>query len=284
MSTLKQVAKEAHVSVGTVSNVIRGTAHVSPELRERVLTAIRELEYYPGAIASDLVKQTYMLGMVLPDITNPFFPEMMREPKTEHMNADISWLPLIRMSESNEKRRSCRPCGQDASTESSWPQRRERIPGTYGPRWRLASRSCVLTEVLQESILTRFCWTMREALSDVWRHLIRAGHHRIAIITGPLCVQSARERFHGYRDALEEAEIRIAHNLVQEGDYRKESGYKLGRKLAKMRDRPSAIFVCNGMMTLGVLEALRRSAFNAHRTLRWPHSITRRKAVPSIPA
>jgi hypothetical protein len=78
MSTLKQVAKEAHVSVGTVSNVIRGTAHVSPELRERVLTAIRELEYYPGAIASDLVKQTYMLGMVLPDITNPFFPEMMR--------------------------------------------------------------------------------------------------------------------------------------------------------------------------------------------------------------
>ncbi len=78
MSTLKQVAKEAHVSIGTVSNVIRGTAHVSPELRERVQTAIRQLEYYPGAVANDLVKQTCMLGMVLPDITNPFFPEIMR--------------------------------------------------------------------------------------------------------------------------------------------------------------------------------------------------------------
>ncbi len=79
MSTLVDVAKRANVSIGTASNVLRGTARVSAELRERVVAAIRELEYYPGSVAHDVqIKHTCMLGMILPDITNPFFPEMMR--------------------------------------------------------------------------------------------------------------------------------------------------------------------------------------------------------------
>ena len=79
MSTIVEVARRASVSIATVSNVIRGTKPVSPELRERVRAAIRELDYYPNAIARGLkVKQTRMLGMVLPDITNPFFPGIIR--------------------------------------------------------------------------------------------------------------------------------------------------------------------------------------------------------------
>src|SRR5579875_2772996 len=79
MATIIEVAKRANVSIGTVSNVLRGTARVSAGLRERVEIAIRDLDYHPNEIARSLkVNQTYMLGMVLPDITNPFFPEIIR--------------------------------------------------------------------------------------------------------------------------------------------------------------------------------------------------------------
>lgn len=79
MITIVQVAERARVSIATVSNVVRGTKRVSPALQERVQAAIRDLDYYPNEIARSLkVKQTRMLGMVLPDITNPFFPEIIR--------------------------------------------------------------------------------------------------------------------------------------------------------------------------------------------------------------
>src|ERR1700759_3808558 len=79
MPTIVEVAKRAGVSLATVSNVIRGTKRVSPEVEQRVQTAIRDLDYYPNEIARSLkVKQTRMLGIVVPDITNPFFPEIIR--------------------------------------------------------------------------------------------------------------------------------------------------------------------------------------------------------------
>ncbi len=75
MATIAEVAKRARASTGTVSNVIRGTVRVSPALRARVEAAIRDLDFHPNEIARSLkVKHTYMLGLVLPDVTNPFFP------------------------------------------------------------------------------------------------------------------------------------------------------------------------------------------------------------------
>ena len=79
MSTIVEVAKRAGVSTATVSNVIRGTRRVSEARKERVQAAIRDLNYSPNEIARSLkVRQTRMIAMVLPDITNPFFPEMIR--------------------------------------------------------------------------------------------------------------------------------------------------------------------------------------------------------------
>ena len=101
MSTIVEVAKRAAVSIATVSNVIRGTKRVSPALQKRVQFAIRELDYYPNAIARGLkVKQTRMLGMVLPDITNPFFPGIIRGAEDTRLRAITSWSQRIRMNRS----------------------------------------------------------------------------------------------------------------------------------------------------------------------------------------
>jgi len=90
---------------------------------------------------------------------------------------------------------------------------------------------------------------------DCVRHLLRVGYRDIAIITGPLELQSAQERLRGYENALREARAKISKDLILEGDFREESGHRLGKELLLRRLRPSAIFVCNGVMTLGVLQA-----------------------------
>src|SRR5450631_4013364 len=79
MATIKDVAKEARVSVGTVSNVLGGTVPVSPAVRERVLRVIARLDYHPDQFARSLkTGHSHMLGMVISDITNPFFPQLSR--------------------------------------------------------------------------------------------------------------------------------------------------------------------------------------------------------------
>jgi LacI family transcriptional regulator len=87
------------------------------------------------------------------------------------------------------------------------------------------------------------------------RHMIRSGYRSIAIITGSISLKTARERLRGYTDALREARIKVDRSLILEGDFRQESGYRLAKEVLLRRNRPAAIFVCNGVMTLGVLRA-----------------------------
>ena len=88
------------------------------------------------------------------------------------------------------------------------------------------------------------------------QHLIMRGHRRIAIITGALPLKNARERLAGYEAALTEAGIEIDRTLIAEGDFRQETGLRLGKDLLLRNKRPTALFVSNGMMALGVLEAM----------------------------
>jgi LacI family transcriptional regulator len=88
------------------------------------------------------------------------------------------------------------------------------------------------------------------------RHLVRQGHRNIAVITGPLKAQNACERLQGYEEALREADIPVDNALIHEGDFRYESGNRLAKRLLQSQVNVTAIFVCNGVMTLGVLSAL----------------------------
>lgn len=77
--TIRQIAERAEVSIGTVSHVINGTARVRPKLRRRVLETIRRLGYQPSALAQGLRRnRTNLFGMIIPDVTNPFSPEVVR--------------------------------------------------------------------------------------------------------------------------------------------------------------------------------------------------------------
>ena len=257
MPTIVEVAKRAGVSIATVSNVIRGTRRVSSKLEERVRTAIRDLDYYPNEIARSLkVKQTRMLGMVLPDITNPFFPEIIRGAEDTAFERGYFLVTANTDEQGGRERRivsalrSYRVDGILLASASGNDTTHIRSTMQAGISIVCLDRS--VPGIKMDAVLLDNIRGGRECV----RHLIQCGHRRIAIITGSLELQTGRERLRGYEDALKEAGISLDPGLILEGDFRDASGYRLGKELLCRRTKPTAIFVCNGVMTLGVLKAL----------------------------
>lgn len=256
MTTIVEVAERARVSIATVSNVIRGTKRVSPALHERVQTAIRELDYYPNELARSLkVKQTRMLGMVLPDITNPFFPDVIRGAEDAAFERGYFLVTANTDEQIGRERRivsalrSYRVAG--ILLASAPGKDTSHIRNSMEAGVSIVCLDRAISGVKTDAVLLDNVRGARECV----RHLIQAGHRRIAVITGPLKLQTGRERFRGYEDALREADIAANQSLVLEGDFRESSGYQLGKELLCRRIKPSAIFVCNGVMTVGVLKA-----------------------------
>lgn len=257
MSTIREVAERAGVSVATASNVVNGNRPVGKARRARVLAAIKELDYHPNEVARSLkVKQTKMLGMVLPDITNPFFSDLIRG--AEDAALERGYLLLTANTDEQVEREK----------RFVAALRSRRVDGILLAA--TASKSEThLTSVLAAGVPIVCLDRMAPGLAadavlvdnvrgtqDCVRHLIRLGHSKIAIITGSLELQIAQERLSGYRAALEEAGIDYPGDLVMEGDFREEAGYRLGKELLFRRERPSAIFACNGVMALGLLIAV----------------------------
>jgi len=257
--TMRQIAERAQVSIGTVSHVINGTATVRPKLRERVLEAIRSLGYQPSALARGLRQnRTNMLGMVIPDITNPFFPGVVRGVE------DVAYKRSFRVILCN--------ADNDPAKESSYVRelRSYRIAGLLiipaagadiaGHLRAYASASVPVVCIDRvpdgwkgDSVLV----ANGEGSYLATRHLIQAGHRRLAVITGPLKLINAAERLKGFTRALAEARLQIEPEFIQEGQFDTASGHQAALRLLRMLPRPTAIFACNDLIAFGVLQAAR---------------------------
>ncbi|HEX6496521.1 MAG TPA: LacI family DNA-binding transcriptional regulator [Acidobacteriaceae bacterium] len=256
MATIIEVAKRADVSIATVSNVIRGTRRVSPQLTERVQTAIRELNYSPNEIARSLkVRQTRMLAMVLPDITNPFFPEIIRGAEDTAFERGYFLMTANTDEQIGRERRivaalrSYRVDGVLLASASGTDI--SHLKGTIDAGVALVCLDRTVPGIRADAVLLDNVRGARECV----RHMIQKGHRSIAIITGSLDLQTGRERLRGYEEALREADIPVERSRILEGDFRHDSGYRHGKHIMEQSVRPDAIFVCNGVMTLGVLKA-----------------------------
>lgn len=256
-ATIKEVARQAGVSVGTVSNVISGTVGVSKLLRERVLQAARELDYHPNHVARSLkIRQTNMLGMVISDITNPFFPQLVRGAE------DAAWrhnyvLMTFNSDDQPERERQIfsvlRKRNVDgmllvlAADEGELPHVRQTAAVTP-----IVCLDRTPRGVEFDSVTVDNAGGARACVA----HLIERGHRRIGILTGALSLETGRERLRGYKEALEEAGIPPDPALIRCCDFRLEAGCREGRSLLEQTPRPTAVFGCNGVMTLGLLQAL----------------------------
>ena len=255
--TMRQIAQRAKVSIGTVSHVINDTATVREKLRERVLEAIRSLGYQPSQLARGLRRnQTSMLVMIIPDVTNPFFPAVIRGVEDVAYKSSLRLVlcntdndPRKEMSYLNEMR-AYRPAGWlvipsvDSEIATHFYADAE-PPVVCLDRQPRGWRGDVALVANEEGAYKATC------------HLLRMGHRQLAVITGPLHLENAVERLEGFKRALAEAKVHLEPDYIQEARFERNSGYQAAIRLLRMLPRPTGIFACNDLMALGVFLAAR---------------------------
>jgi LacI family transcriptional regulator len=254
-ASIYDVAQVARVSVFTVSAVVNKKSHVGKKLRKRVEAAIQELHYRPNLLARSLAKQrTYTIGMVVPDIANPFFPSVVRGAEDAAQKHGYNLL-LCNSDDTLEKEESAlelliskRVDGilLTKTAQDFTPSLRRMITELNTP-FVLVMRT--YPKVTKDAVVTDDYGGAYEAVCQ----LVRAGHRRIGLVGGPLNVSNGKARWEGFRDALEAKGLPYEPELVVEGDYRIESGYRGGHAL--LSRRPDAVYVANYLMTVGFLKA-----------------------------
>lgn len=258
MPNIYDVARRARVSIATVSAVLNDSAFVSPALKARIQAAIAAVGYQPNLLARGLAKQrTQTLGMIVPDIANPFFPEVVRGAED---TAHAAGYTLLIASSDND------PQKEQLYLRLFLAKRVDGVlltkaPGALHPEVQRAFAAArVPIVLLARAVAGAACDLVemddRGAAYEGVRHLQRNGYRRIGFIGGLRGASTSRRRLDGYRAALRSARLRYDPALVADGDFRVESGYRAG--LAILKRRPDAVFIGNYLMTVGFMEALRQ--------------------------
>ena len=256
--TISDVAHQTGVSKATVSAVLNDSAFVSAALKARVQTAVATLGYHPNLLARSMAKQrTQTLGMIVPDIANPFFPEVVRG--AEDVTHAAGYTLLIASSDNDLPK-------EEVYLRLFLSKRVDGViltkaPGRMPADLQRAFATAGVPVVLLARTVSGFATDAVElddkgAAYEGVTHLLRLGYRRVGFIGGLHGASTSRKRLDGYKAALRDAKNKLDPALVVEGDFRVESGYREGLQLLK--GRPDAVFIANYLMTVGFMEALRQ--------------------------
>jgi LacI family transcriptional regulator len=258
MVTIKDVAREAGVSVATVSRVHNRSAAVNEATRERVAAVAARLGYSPhGAARSLITSRTNTIGVLLPDLYGEFFSEVIRG---IDQTAQRHGYHLLISSSHDEER------DLDAALRSM----RGRVDGLIVMAPRLGAREAVAALADDFPLVLLNCAADGapfdaitvgnfEGARAMVRHLVALGHRRVGFIAGAERNYDAAERRRGWREALREAGMRPPAAWEAQGDFGEASGYRAAQQLLAARPRPTAIFAANDSMAIGALSALREA-------------------------
>jgi LacI family transcriptional regulator len=240
------------VSQSTVSRALRGDPRVRPETRRRIEAAAQRLGYRPATGA--LPERTRTIGVVVADLTNPFFPSLLTP---IHDELRLMGYSVVLFAE-----RTDIPTGQEALTRLL----DRTIDGVLVTTATLGSRlnEAMGVHELPVVLLNRYVDGMDvdRVMADnheggrlAGRHLLELGHRRVGIINGPSNTSTCRDRFAGFTEALAEEGIEVDPALVRSGPYSHQSGYQHARSLLRQDDPPTALFCGNDIIGFGALDA-----------------------------
>lgn len=253
--TIRTVARRAGVSIATVSYVINGSRACGEDVRERVLRAIREVGYRPNSHARALRRrESRSLGLIVPDNANPFFAEIAHGIEAECRRRGYTLLlgnsdgDPAREAEHVEALVSHRVDGLILISSTSHPAYLEALIQT-GPPLVIVDRA--LDGLAVDTVVV----DNRAAGRAAVEHLISLGHRRIVCVSGPAGLRPSAERVAGYREALAAAGLAAAPVEVIETDFTFEGGRQTFARLAALVPRPTAVFACNDLIALGILNA-----------------------------
>ncbi len=263
--TIKDIAREANVSYATVSRALNHKYGVHPKTKERIFRIAKRLNYTPNAIARGLVtRQTQTIGLILPDITNPFYPEVARgvEEGAQEQGYSVflcntNWEhkregEYIRLlSEKRVDGLVLAPISNSAEeVERELPDDLEVVYVSNVPR--NTERSYVEIDNIRGGFIAT-------------KHLIDAGFERIGFIGAVEGSLTVDERLEGFRMAFERSGTPVDERYVRLGHFRQETGYRVVREMIESGDYPRAVFAENDLIALGVIQGVRDAGLNVPR-------------------
>ncbi len=260
MSTLYDVAKYAGVSIATVSRTLSNQMIVHPDTRARVLDAIEKLEYIPNSLAQGLAtSRSYVLGLIIPDITNPFFSYVARGCEDR-----------------------CRARNYYLAIYSTGPQEQEETGFYRLLRARHVDGLILANPALSEKTLPRFIQDIPKVYVDhapgsteddcicvenqigarmVAEHFLEHGHRRMAIVSGFPSSYSGAARLEGFKSTLADRGFELPDEFIVKGGFDPSEGVKAAEFLMALDSPPTAIFASNDMLALGVLRGLQSMGY-----------------------
>jgi LacI family transcriptional regulator len=253
--TMRDVARLAGVSIATVSAVVNGTSIVSPARTKQVRDAMIALDYHPDQVARSLkTGRTDVIGMILPDITNAFFPEVVRGAEEAAHEHGYSVILCNSNEDPSREQRHLNTlfsrrvdgvliaCSDNSTAYESLV--RQRFPLVFVDRVPQGVRSAAVST---DNVEAGYMAT---------NHLIGLGHTRIAMIAGNLRLSPHAHRLEGFRRAMQEHQLPISGDHLRIGDLRTESGLQAGRELLNLGVPPTAVISSNNKMLLGLMRAI----------------------------
>ncbi|MEH7176860.1 LacI family DNA-binding transcriptional regulator [Neobacillus vireti] len=255
--TIKDIARKANVSITTVSRVINQKSEgIGESTRKKVLEIIEELEYRPNSIARSMItKQTKTIGLIIPDIRNPFFPELVRG--VEDFANLHAYNVFLCNTDGDPKR----------ELEYVSLLKEKNVDGiifTYSCAENiLRLEEIVIDQNISLVLLDRGVEDQKFSSVSIHnesagylatKHLLDISHTKIGCITGPAQFPNSKARLNGYKRALKEAAIPFNQDLILAADYQMDGGYLAAKTLLAEKDI-TAIFAFNDLMAFGVYQA-----------------------------
>lgn len=259
MSSIKEVARLAGVSIATVSRVINNRGSVKKETAEKVWEAVRLLNYQPNLLAQSLrSQQSKLLGLIVPDIESPVFARLAKY--LEEMASKKGYSLIF-----------CNT-NDDPEKEKNYLAIliRRRVEGIIFSRvsdesllFKTPQLSKIPYVVLDRTLEKEEAPTIKldnyTAGVLAASHFLNLGHKKFACLAGPLKIKICRERFYGFFDTLEEKGINLRENFIEEGNFKIEEGKEAMNKILSLSpfEQPTAVFSMNDLMAIGAMQAIK---------------------------
>jgi LacI family transcriptional regulator len=255
--TIKDIAKTAGISYSSVSRALNGLKGVSEQTRQKVKQIAKEMEYTPNAVARGLVqKQTGTLGLILPDITNPFYPELARGVEeraslagyhTFLCNTNYNLTKEESYLQNLLEKRVDGIILAPVSSQSNLLEQRKHMPIPFvylGNTPKNTSHSFVVTDNIRGGYLAA-------------RTLIEKGSFRIGFISGSDEKSAVGDRFTGFKEAMSRYNLEVKDQYIRLENWRLKSGYEIIKQMIDSGDYPDAVIAGNDILAMGILQGIK---------------------------
>ncbi len=258
--TITDIAKKSGVSLATVSRVLNNSGYVKDSTREKVLNAIKDTNYTPSAIARSLSKsETNTIGVIVPDITNSFFGEIIKGISEVAEKYKLNII-LFNTNDNLEKELNALDLlkGQRIKGVIMTPNfGGDELNSKYVNKLESLDIPLVLVaaDVKYSNLNGVFVDNMKAAF-EATNILIKEGHTKIGIVKGQKASQPVLDMFMGFQKALCYNNLEVKEEYIYSADFKLELAYEITKKMLKEHDRPTALLVSSNMMTLGCVKAV----------------------------